>query len=109
MAKQAKTQRIPTDSIQGPESFVVVRPPKWGLLRKANKQAKAGDAEAGITFAEELLVKSIVAWNWTDDDDEPYALPKDDPSVLEDLDADEVAFLVEKITGSFSETGGQGN
>lgn len=107
--RQVKTRRIPTDSIQGPDSFVVIRPPKWGLLRKAQKQAKqGGEAEAGIAFAEELLVKSVLDWNWTDDDGNPLPLPKDEPGVLEDLDADEVAFLVEKITGAFNE-GGQGN
>ncbi len=107
--RQPKTRRIPTDSVQGPDSYAVIRPPKWGLLRKAQKQAKASDqADAGIAFAEELLVKSVVDWNWTDDEGEPLPLPKDDPAVLDDLDADEVAFLVEKITGAFNESG-QGN
>ena len=106
--RQVKIRRIPTENLQGPESYVVVRSPKWGLLRKAQKESKASDAAAGITFAEEIIVKSVLEWNWTDDNGDPLPLPKDEPSVLEDLDAEEVAFLVEKITGAFSE-GNQGN
>lgn len=110
MARQVKTKRVETTDLQGEGSYVVLRSPKWGLLRKAQKQAaSSGDAAAGMTFADELLVKSVLDWNWTDDDGQPLALPKDAPAVLDDLDSDEVAFLIEKITGAFTETSNQGN
>ena len=104
--RQVKTRRIATLSVQGEDSFVVVRPPKWGLLRKAQQQSKADDAAAaGVTFASDLIVASVVEWNWTDDEGLPLPLPKDNPAIIDELDADEVAFLVEQISGSFSAPG----
>lgn len=104
--RQVKTRRISTVSVQGEDSFVVVRPPKWGLLRKAQQQSKADDAAAGVTFASDLIVASVVEWNWTDDDGLPLPLPKDNPAIIDELDADEVAFLVEQISGSFGSAPG---
>ena len=104
--RQVKTHRISTVEVQGEDSFVVVRPPKWGLLRKAQQQSKADDAAAaGVTFAADLICASVVEWNWTDDEGLPLPLPKNNPEIIDELDADEVAFLVEKISGSFSTPG----
>lgn len=106
--RQVKQERISTVEVQGEGSFVVVRPPKWGLLRKAQQQAKAEDkGEAGVTFAEDLLKSTVVEWNWTDDQGNQLPIPREVPEVIDDLDSDEVAFLVEKISGAFS--GATGN
>lgn len=101
MRQKNKQIRIDSSEVQGPESFVLVKSPSWGLLRKAQRLSADGAdaATLGVEFAEEMVRESIIDWNWTDDNDEPLPSPAKDKSVVEKLTAEEVSFLVEKITG----------
>lgn len=111
MRQKDKRVRIDSTAVQGSESFVIVKSPSWGLLRKAQRLTMTTDGSdpgtVGVEFAEELVRESVIAWNWTDDNDEPLPTPANDKSVVDRLTAEEVGFLVEKITGMVS--GSTGN
>lgn len=108
MRQKNKQVRIDSNEVQGPESFVIVKSPSWGLLRKAQRLTNEG-ADAGtlgVEFAEELVRESVINWNWTDDNDEPLPSPAQDKTVIEKLTAEEVSFLVTKITSLVGEQSG---
>lgn len=94
--RQSETIRIDSAPVQGPGSYVEARLPKWGMFRNAlNLQ----DAQA-IPYMTELLAGTVVAWNWTDDHDEPLPNPAEDPTVIDRLTVAEVRFLVDAISSS---------
>ena len=41
----------------------------------------------------------VRSWNWVGDDGEPLPLPADDPSVIERLTTDEMAFIIACVNG----------
>ena len=96
--------RLNSEAVQGEGSFVIIKPPSWGLLRKAQRLTANGvdAASSGVEFAEELLRSSVLAWNWTDDDDQPLPTPAEQPEVIEQMTATEVSWLVEKISNLVS-------
>lgn len=111
MRNKDKRIRIDSSEVQGDGSFVIVRSPSWGLLRKAQKMTNSGAdaATVGIEFAEELVRETVLDWNWTDDADQPLPKPADDKAVIERLTAEEVSFLIEKVTGLVSAGASSGN
>lgn len=110
MRNKDKRVRIDSSEVQGEGSFVMVKSPSWGLLRKAQKMTASGAdaATVGIEFAEEMVRETVMAWNWTDDADLPLPTPVEDKTVVERLTAEEVSFLIEKVTGLVS-AGASGN
>lgn len=101
MRQKNKQLRIDSAVVQGIGSFVIIKSPTWGLLRRAQRLTDEGKDAAAVSvdFVDELLGQSVLAWNWTDDDDQPLPAPAQDKSVIDKLTAEEVAFLVEKVTG----------
>lgn len=109
MRQKNKRLRVDSAEVQGIGSFVIIKSPSWGLLRKAQRLTDEGkDAAAvSIEFVDELICESVLAWNWTDDDDQPLPAPAQDKTVVDRLTAEEVAFLVDKVTGLIGD--GSGN
>lgn len=75
---------------------------KWGALvtHRTDTESMA-DAFALLeqhydSVCEELS-RRIVAWTWTDLDGEPLAQPYRQPSVLRELDADEILYLTKAV------------
>lgn len=99
MAKKTKLFRFATDQIQGEGTFVTMRRPSWGVMRKAMALMDGkSEQEAGLAMMSELLPHLITAWNWTDVDGELLPLPKDHPEIIDDLEMPEAMFLVEKAS-----------
>lgn len=99
MAKKTKLFRYESDEVQGEGSFVTMRKPSWGMMRRATAEMDGKtEAEAGLAMMSELLPGLITAWNWTDVDGELLPLPKDHPEVIDDLEVEEAMFLVEKAS-----------
>lgn len=109
MRQKNKRLRVDSAEVQGLGSFVIIRSPSWGLLRKAQRLTDEGKNAAAVSveFVDELIGESVLAWNWTDDNDQPLPAPAQDRSVIDRLTAEEVAFLVEKVTGLVGD--GSGN
>jgi len=94
MPKRLTTKRFESTSVQGEDSFVVMRRPKWKELRPYMKRDEDSDM-ARVEIGEAVLPNLIVAWNWVDDDDKPYPLPKGDPEIIGDLADAEVNWLMD--------------
>ncbi len=108
MRQKDKHIRIDSTQVQGPESYVVVKSPSWGLLRKAQRmQADGADpGMVGVEFAEAMIQESVLDWNWADDQDAPLPTPVNDPEVVGLLTVEEVTFLVAQINGLVSKSSG---
>lgn len=99
MAKKTRLFRYDSEAVQGEGSFVTMRKPSWGMMRKATAEmADKSEQEAGLAMMGELLPGLITAWNWTDVEGELLPLPKDRPEVIDDLEVEEAMFLVEKAS-----------
>lgn len=73
--------RVDSEEVQGPGSWVEFKRPTWGMIEDIP------DDDRG----KHLLNASIVAWNWTDDDDKPIPLPVN----VEDLPQQEANWLID--------------
>lgn len=97
--KTTKLFTYKSEEIQGEGSFVTMRKPSWGMMRKATAEIEGkSEQEAGLAMMNDLLPGLITAWNWTDVEGELLPLPKDRPEVIDDLEVEEVMFLVEKAS-----------
>lgn len=97
--KITKLFRYDSAEIQGEGSFVTMRKPSWGVMRRATAMMEGkSEAEAGLAMMSELLPSLITAWNWTDVEGELLPLPKDHPEIIDDLEVEEAMFLVEKAS-----------
>lgn len=106
-------KRIDSKEFQGEGSFVVLRPLPWKAAKEARKFIAVGNVssrtdisdeekeqriEAESNFTEDMIFRSVVEWNWTDDNGAPLPVPRKQED-LELLTMDEVSFLVESIIG----------
>jgi hypothetical protein len=112
---QRQFVRADSTEVQGEGSFVVVRKLGYAQRRKVfdfyaksngGKIDQGQDQKIEITtefldfndqITREMLVESVVAWDWTDDDGHALPLPSADPAVIEHLTGDEVDFLAKLI------------
>ena len=98
-AKMTKLFTYKSDEIQGEGSFVTMRKPSWGVMRRATAEMEGkSESESGLAMMSELLPSLITAWNWTDVEGELLPLPKDHPEIIDDLEVEEAMFLVEKAS-----------
>jgi len=116
--------RVPSDEVQGEGSFVTLRRPTWKTMRavmKAQMGSGESDAEIGVEALEVAFPNMIVAWNWAKEDvmiDEygkemivarALALPSQDADVLEELDFEEIMFLIQHVTPLLGALGNRKN
>lgn len=108
------SKRIDTTSLQGEDSYIVIRPVSWKTAKQARAFLAIGDVslrtdmtnqqkvdhmaqESALT--EECLFTSVVEWNWADESGKPLPVPRK----TEDLDlltSEEVQFLLSVSTGA---------
>ena len=90
MRKFKREYTVASDEVQGPGSFVTFRNPTWGEAR---------EGPAGV----DGIAARVVAWNWTDENDQPLPLPCDHPEIMDALMAMETAFLIKHANEGMSE------
>lgn len=103
--------RVDSSEVQGPESFVLLRKPTWKTMRTVmqaqEKQGQQSDAELGLLALEIAIPSLIVNWNWAKESEDGtevrLPVPADDPDVIEQLDMEEVMFLIKHVTPLLSE------
>jgi len=69
---------------------------KYGVLKKlANIDAKTS---GGVAEVDSLLRHVLIAWNWDDDFGDPLP-PPDTPDIFDDLESEEVTWLITHVPG----------
>jgi hypothetical protein len=90
-------ERVDSTEVQGEGSYVMLLKLKhgqtWALQAEMAAASKANDTRP----LEDLLSRQVVGWNWANADGVPFALPKDDPEVLDELTEDELVFLAQSL------------
>lgn len=106
MAKRKHKLYTKVDSadVQGKGSWVKLKTPTfsdYGDMMSPAVVEDGTDTEAGandrmdkMKIGFTMLKKSIVGWNWVDDDDKPLPNPQDNPEVVESLPLQEMMFLL---------------
>jgi len=122
MPTRRNVVRVVTASVQGDDSYVVVRKLTVGEAREVlrdrqrrNQSAMVRMADAGqnqeiiqeaidaeaaienIEWAVKRFKGHIREWNWVDDDGEPLPQIKDDPDIVDQLSIDEMRVLSEAL------------
>jgi hypothetical protein len=98
MPKRKNIRRVPSDAVQGPDSWVEVSRPLFGDGRRA-RSTDATDEKSSDDYARDFLASHILDWNWVDDGGQPLPQVKEDASVLEKLTDQEIDFITEAISG----------
>jgi len=108
MAKKSTLVRITSDEVQGEGSYVTLRKPNWQVMRSIMKAqaSSASDVDLGVMALEAAFPAMIADWNWTktDGDNSEYLLPlpAQDASVIDQLDFEEIMFLIQHVTPMLS-------
>lgn len=102
MPQRSNTRKVMSPKVQGKDSFVEFRKITYGESKALRLEAKAhkDDEEWQMSSSEALLTDHIVDWNWVDGEGKPLPLPKDDPTVIEILNDDEITFLTDLVRGN---------
>lgn len=100
MAKRQFIYTIPSEKVQGKGSYVKVRSLLWGDAKRIRRELKDADEDEQMAANDQLLIDHIVEWDWVDEHDQPMPIPKDDPTVIDRLSAQEVNFLGDAVNGS---------
>jgi len=105
MAKRQTFQRVKTDSLQGPGSYVDLRRPNWGEMKAVGAELQeiisAGENvnEVLTTKMEALLVDHFQGWNWCDGDGKPLGSLADELNGLTD---EEIELLLNAVGDMFN-------
>lgn len=97
--------KIESDEVQGPGSFVMIKPPKWGAIRTAMQLSNEDIAG----YSDGFIAGTVESWNWTDDEGAPLLSPSQRPDVVEDLTFDEVRWLLKAIPTAAIAAANRGN
>ena len=98
MPKRKSVKKHDTSEVQGEGSYVILSSVKVWEIRKLRQESANPDVnqvEAGIV----LLARHVVGWNWVDDEGQPLPVPKDDPTVVDELTEEESEFLANLLVG----------
>ncbi|MFZ6029949.1 MAG: hypothetical protein ACOYYS_19725 [Chloroflexota bacterium] len=100
MAKRQNVNKVPTDALQGPGSFVVLRSVSYDMAMAAReKMSTEHTVDEEKQFVTKLLSENVVEWDWVDNDDLLMPTPAADPEIIKKLTVDEVEFLISALTG----------
>lgn len=123
MPERVGARKVLTPDVQGPDSWVIVRPATVGeILEVQRAQAqrtgfwyrlgvflgrlvgalglRKWQSTADVTqeFAYRMM-RFIREWNWVDEHGQPLPQPVDDPSVVEQLTEAELVAIVDAVYG----------
>jgi len=94
MSKRQCFYTANSTEVQGEGSWVQFRYMSLGESKAIhNQHASTADDMQKAKVGFDLLASHIVGWNWVDNNDQPLPLPKDDPSVMDQLLEPELEFL----------------
>ena len=103
MARKNQVRKVSSAAVQGDDSYVEFAPVMYGeskeIARRLN-DIPPNNRLAQMELNAEVVRKYVVGWNWVDDDGNPLPLPKDDPTVLDRLTAEEMRFLGNNLNAS---------
>lgn len=110
MPRRVQRYRVDATAVQGNDAYVDIQPLSWPEMRaalqlqeeaqNARKQGEEVSYDAGKI--REMLTANlghILGWNWVDYDGAPLPQPKDDPSVIDQLNTHEIQFLARILSG----------
>ena len=103
MPKRKSTIRINSESVQGDDSFVVLRRLTVGEMKSSMSAPDDEDGIASFSRSLKMYYDHVVEWNWVDDDDAPLPQLKDDPELVDRLTDAEVLFLARGLAGAEEE------
>ncbi len=115
MPERKNVMTVQSPAVQGEGSWVKLRKLSWAKQQEGQRllaEAAGGTLPSDATslaltadflavnkaFTVELLLESVIAWNWVDDEGNDLPLPQDDAAIRL-LSADEVQFLVKALQG----------
>ena len=102
MPQKTLVKRVQTKDIQGEGTYVVVRALTWGEQKAFRREAEAR-VDPDEQLIEATLASRVIEWNWSDENEVPLPLPKDDPTVLDRLTDEELTCLTRAIFGTAKE------
>jgi hypothetical protein len=98
MARRKNRHKIPTPTVQGDDSYVIVTLPSVGsvkgIVSLTEQPIEAFDETS------QILTAHVHEWNWVDDDEKQLPAPVDDPSVIDLLTIEEYRLLVRLLLGA---------
>lgn len=89
--KHRTLRRVDTTEVQGEGSFVVVQRMTWGVMKNLLPEA---DKLTQREVAVKLIPQLVIDWNWVDDDGKELPKPKDNPEVFDQVNDEELEFLL---------------
>jgi len=96
MARRQLVQKHKSDSVQGDGSWVEMRKMTVAEMRKVEEHI---DQEGNYEYSIRKIEENLVKWNWADEEGQELPLPKNDPTVLDGLTAEEFNFLCRCLVG----------
>lgn len=90
---------------QGKEAYVILLIPTVGEMRAQRKDTMAlikehgEDSEVVEANANEYLASHVVEWNWVNDENITFELPRKDLTVLPLLTQEELNFIAQGLAG----------
>lgn len=123
MPERIGSRTVATEDVQGPGSWVQIRPATVGEILARQREVEQRDNvwyKIGVFLGRVVgalglrkretssdrtsifaywAIDYVKAWNWVNGDGEPLPSPEDDPSVVERLTQDELTAIVEAIHG----------
>ena len=110
MAQRQNIITFDSASVQGEGSWIKVRMITHGQRKEyvkrygdiIGKNANDIPAERRAEFQtanDDLLVQSVVGWDWVDDNGDPMLLPSDKPGVIDILTEAEASFIAQAMQG----------
>lgn len=109
MGRKNSLVRVASDEVQGPGSYVTLRKPNWKVMRgiMAAQGQGASDATLGVQTLETAIPAMIADWNWAKEDGDgqeiPLPIPSQNASVMDELEIDEIMFLIQHVTPMLSQ------
>lgn len=88
---------------QGEKASITLVSPTMGEVKALQKlvkeasQSSDDEAEKNLEISNKYLSDHIVAWNWVNDDEEVFELPKVNPEVLDLLTIEEIKFINDSL------------
>ena len=104
MPERLNTKRVVTESVQGADSYVVLKRATadetrtlYKLTRAMDKADDEGDKSYNAQRA--FVASHVLDWNWVWENGDAMPLPKDDPGVIGKLSDQELKSIVEGLLG----------
>lgn len=101
MGRRKNWVRLETKEVQGEGSYVILSLPTVDEVQDIIAQAeKEGKNLEAFQKSADVLGQHIKEWDWVDDNDVPFPLPKDEPKIVGQLTSKEFKILIDALFGN---------